>query len=117
MGYGPMTGRGLGYCAGYSTPGYTKGGFGMGLGRGYRRGFGAGYGYGRGYRHRYYWQAGVVPAVPYVPTVVPGVAPSVPVNNVEFLKAQKNALEAQIKDIQASLESLNKRINELEREE
>lgn len=44
LGEGPMTGRGLGYCAGYNTPGYTKGvpmgrgfGFGRGLGFGWRR--------------------------------------------------------------------------------
>ncbi len=37
---GPMTGRGMGYCAGYDMPGYARGGgFGM-------RPFG-----GHGYRH------------------------------------------------------------------
>lgn len=52
-GLGPMTGRGLGFCAGYDVPGYLQGagrgrfagrtrGFGRGLGLGYR--FGAGYG-------------------------------------------------------------------------
>ncbi|MCF7876688.1 DUF5320 domain-containing protein [Candidatus Bipolaricaulota bacterium] len=40
-GQGPKTGRGLGYCTGYSAPGYTKGrprgggGFGRGRGRGF----------------------------------------------------------------------------------
>lgn len=33
-GRGPRTGRGLGPCAGYSTPGYMKGGPGLGLGGG-----------------------------------------------------------------------------------
>ncbi|MDD4763615.1 MAG: DUF5320 domain-containing protein, partial [Sphaerochaetaceae bacterium] len=39
-GLGPMTGRGLGYCAGYPHPGYMAGGFGnrMHLGRGFGRG-------------------------------------------------------------------------------
>ncbi len=46
-GRGPMTGRGLGYCAGYSTPGFTKG-VGRGLARG--RGRGLGRGLGRGFR-------------------------------------------------------------------
>ncbi|MFO7810169.1 MAG: DUF5320 domain-containing protein [Candidatus Delongbacteria bacterium] len=41
-GAGQMTGRGLGYCAGYDEPGFTAGG--RGLGRGYGRGYGAGYG-------------------------------------------------------------------------
>ncbi len=43
LGEGPMTGRQLGYGAGYDSPGYTKGtGGGGGLGRGFRgrgRGF------------------------------------------------------------------------------
>ena len=38
-GMGPITGRGMGYCAGYHAPGYTHPG--PGPGRGY------GYGYGR----------------------------------------------------------------------
>lgn len=44
LGYGPRTGRGLGYCSGNSVPGYMAGGRGLGLGRGF--GFGRGYGYG-----------------------------------------------------------------------
>lgn len=41
-GMGPMTGRGLGDCAGTASPFYGRG-FGRGLGRG--RGFGRGYGF------------------------------------------------------------------------
>ena len=37
MGMGPMTGRGMGYCNGFTAPGYANGGSGMGRGRGYRR--------------------------------------------------------------------------------
>jgi len=46
MGQGPMTGRGLGYCAGYDSPGFTNG---FGGGRGQGRGFGGGRGQGRGF--------------------------------------------------------------------
>ncbi|MFH0975159.1 MAG: DUF5320 domain-containing protein [Spirochaetota bacterium] len=50
-GLGPITGRGTGYCAGYSAPGYanpvTGGGF-------YGRGRGRGGGGGRGWRNQYY---------------------------------------------------------------
>jgi len=53
MGQGPMTGRALGFCAGYDSPGYTKGA-GMGMGRGF--GFGRGWGRGRGFRGG--WGAG-----------------------------------------------------------
>lgn len=38
MGLGPMTGRGLGYCAGYGAPGFTNPMPGMGLGLGWGRG-------------------------------------------------------------------------------
>ncbi len=48
MGQGPMTGRALGFCNGYDTPGYTKG-FGGGGGRGFRFGGGRGRGGGRGF--------------------------------------------------------------------
>lgn len=54
-GLGPMTGRGLGYCTGHSSPGFTKGvgrglarGRGRGIGRGLARGFRGGR--GRGFR-------------------------------------------------------------------
>lgn len=46
VGYGPMTGRRLGLCAGYSNPGYSN----FRYGRGFRRG--AGFGFGRGF-HRF----------------------------------------------------------------
>ncbi|HUU26805.1 MAG TPA: DUF5320 domain-containing protein [archaeon] len=46
MGFGPLTGRGAGYCAGYTVPGYMNPvpGIGMGSGRGR----------GMGWRHCYY---------------------------------------------------------------
>lgn len=55
---GPRTGRGLGYCSGYNTPGFTKGiprGMGFGRGRGFGRGFGygRGFGFGRGFGYRW----------------------------------------------------------------
>lgn len=46
-GGGPMTGRGMGYCAGFDLPGYMNGRTRF-LGRG--RGFGRGFGYGMDYR-------------------------------------------------------------------
>ncbi len=48
FGEGPMTGRGLGHCSGYDSPGYVKGNFGCRFGRGLRRGRG----FGRGRRFR-----------------------------------------------------------------
>jgi len=62
LGEGPMTGRGMGLCAGYSMPGFetapvgARGGYGFG-GRGFPGG-GRGYpgagGRGRGFRNMYY---------------------------------------------------------------
>ena len=45
LGQGPMTGRGAGLCAGYSTPGYANswGGRGMPWGQGWQRGIGRGW--------------------------------------------------------------------------
>jgi len=64
LGEGPKTGRQMGYCAGYESPGFAgmqtkwKGagrGFSRGFGRGFGRGTGGGYGrgLGSGYRHGY----------------------------------------------------------------
>lgn len=52
-GQGPMTGRGAGYCGGYSGPGYANpqpgwGWYGYGMGRGWGRGAGRGWGRGMG---------------------------------------------------------------------
>ena len=70
MGQGPMTGRGMGFCAGFVRPGFASSvpvypqayahgpvtrvwpgwGYGYGFGRGFGRGFGPGF--GRGWRRR-----------------------------------------------------------------
>lgn len=41
-GQGPMTGRGMGYCAGYPVPGFANPGNDRGMGRGMARGMGMG---------------------------------------------------------------------------
>jgi len=46
-GFGPMTGRGLGYCSGHGAPGYAHPAPGRGMGRGRGRGMGRGRGWGR----------------------------------------------------------------------
>ncbi len=49
-GYGPRTGRGLGICSGYTSPGYTRGFPRGGRGRGWKGpGFGYGFRGGRGF--------------------------------------------------------------------
>ena len=120
-GQGPMTGRGLGYCAGYSTPGYTKG---PGLGRGWGRGFGygRGLGWGRGGGRGWgFWGAGYTPyiaASPVYNPLVPGAALNIsPENQLAMLKQEKEYLESEMKGITKAMEDINKRISELETKE
>lgn len=112
MGAGPMTGRGAGYCAGYSTPGYANP---VG-GRGYY-GWGAG-GRGRGYRHWYHatgltgwaraWRG--MPAwggygSPYPAYPAPAVTPQ---QEMDMLKAEAEGLERGLKEIKKRMEELEK---------
>lgn len=93
-GMGPMTGRGLGYCNNFATPGYGK----MnprGMGRGFfgrRGGFGRGFGY-----------------YPYPNWGYPTAAPDA--------NTQKAALEDEIKLLSNQLEEMKNRLAELSKEE
>jgi len=115
-GFGSMTGRGLGYCAGYSSPGYTRGA-GLGYGRGYGRGMGWGAGRGRGYGMGYGYGGPISP--PYV-APAPVYAPMVPLSagdQVAMLKQEKDYLESELKGIGNAIEDISKRIEELEKKE
>jgi len=113
-GLGPMTGRAAGYCAGYSVPGYMNPsggrlGLGFGYGRGYGRGFGRGMGRGYG---RAYWPANSYP-VSSPPVAYGGgfyQPPIEPKQEMEMLAEDAKALKGQ-------LDSINKRITELEKSE
>jgi len=105
-GMGAMTGRGLGYCAGYDSPGYTKGvprgGGGFGAGRG--RGFGGGFrgGYGRGFGQGFGYNA--------VPAYYGG-----PVNQTAPTREQElEMLKSQATNYERGLQDITKRIGELE---
>jgi len=86
-GMGPMTGRGLGYCAGYGRPGFTNP---------TGRGFGRGYGFGRGFGRGYGW--GFRPQYGY---------PEI---------SEKTYLENEIKVLSEHLKSLEKRLSEIKDE-
>jgi hypothetical protein len=76
-GFGARTGRGMGTCAGYPTPGYMRPGLRLGLGRGFGRGLGRGFGRGRGFRNFWFgrpWGYPYFPAPPYPNS--PGAGPS-----------------------------------------
>lgn len=106
-GFGARTGRGLGYCAGYSTPGYTKG-LGMGWGRGYGRGRdwrGGGWGRGWGfYPSSYYYPPDVAP--PFPPTVPPWTTPLGPEDESKYL-------DQTLKSLRKEIELIEKRLAEL----
>ena len=103
-GMGSMTGRGLGYCAGYDSPGYTKGvprgGAGFGGGRG--RGFGGNGGYGRGFHGGFQGNYNGMPVTTnqYVP--------------IQMTQEQELAsLKLNADNLKRNLDNINKRINEL----
>jgi len=104
-GMGPMTGRAAGYCAGYGVPGYMNPGYGRGF---WGRGFGGG---GRGWRNRFYatglpgWMRVGPYGAPYgygAPYQKPD-----PEGEKQFLAEQAEAL-------QAELDSIKKRLSEIE---
>jgi len=111
-GFGPMTGRAAGYCAGYGVPGYMNP---VG-GRGYwGQGFGGG---GRGRRNRFYatgltgWQRTPMgyPMWDAYPYSAPAPYSLSGEQEMELLKSQASNLESTLTDIQ-------KRIEDLERQE
>ena len=107
-GYGSRTGRGLGYCAGYNSPGYTKGP-GMGWGRG--SGWGSGWrGGGRGFRWGF-------PSY-YVPDVVPPTSTAfVPPWSVTLNpKDESKYLEQTLIGLKKEIDVIEKRLEELNRQ-
>lgn len=94
LGEGPMTGRGLGYGAGYDSPGYTKGP-GMGLGRGF---FGRGRGiFGWGSGRGYFWRRS---------EVAPPADLKVQPDSIEQIKSD-------VQTLQSGLSSLLERLSKL----
>jgi len=94
LGQGPMTGRGLGYCAGYSVPGFANPA-GAGMGRGMAWGRGGGLGRGLAMRRGRGGFGGFVP--PFAPAFA--AAP----DEETVLKSQLSALEDQLAAIKARL--------------
>ncbi|MBN1440251.1 MAG: DUF5320 domain-containing protein [Anaerolineales bacterium] len=101
-GMGPMTGRGLGYCSGSGAPGYAAPGPGRGMGMGGGRGFGMGR--GRGWRNMYY-ATGLPAWARSGPYAAPYQTPD-PEWEKQALKNQSDALQAQLEQIRKRLEDL-----------
>ncbi|OQX82798.1 MAG: hypothetical protein B6D63_07180 [Candidatus Latescibacteria bacterium 4484_7] len=117
-GLGPMTGRGAGYCAGNSVPGYMNpyGGRGYyGYGRGGGFGFGRGGGFGRGWRNGY-WATGL-PGWARYPYAAYGGAYAYPYTGAMTRDQEMDVLKNQAKVLEKDLEDIRKRITELESSE
>ncbi|MFP4068194.1 MAG: DUF5320 domain-containing protein [Spirochaetaceae bacterium] len=107
-GFGPMTGRGLGYCAGYETPGYMAPVPGRGGGYGYGRGMAWRRGWGRApYMGGYYTGGPYAPA--QAPPHAPGYAPAYPPSREQEIAALKRQAEY----FEDGLEAVKARIEEL----
>ncbi len=119
VGLGPMTGRGAGFCAGYSVPGFmnpipASGAWGWGRGRG---GWGRGFGFGRG---RWYGAAmyggSAAFGAQYASSYAYG-APIVPPYAPLSGEQEKEVLKSQMESFEKTLEGIRKRIAELEAEQ
>lgn len=102
MGMGPMTGRGMGLCAGYPAPAYMHpgSGYGMGRGMGWGRGMRRSFGYGRGLRPG--MMPGMVPAYPVVSAAM------APEDEAQFLERDIKGLRDNLKAMEERLAALKK---------
>ena len=97
-GFGPMTGRGFGFCAGFNSPGFTRGG---GVGRGFsRRGgfWGRGF-WGRGFRH-----FGRFNNAPYYKPYFERPENYFAADNMESIKEEITSVEKYLKELKEMLE-------------
>ena len=101
-GSGPMTGRGMGYCAGFPTPGFMQSGpgFGFGRGLGLGGGFGRGFGRGRGWGRAEYGMG----YDPYFQA--PEMTPPSPKEELSSLKQEAEYLRQEMEMISKRMEEL-----------
>ena len=104
MGYGPMTGRAAGYCAGFGRPGFMTPGPGRGMGFGFR---------GRGGRRRRGAWCG--PWAAPVPAFGAWGAPTAEYT-APSRQQEREMLQGQIENMENALAELKQRMSELEAE-
>ena len=102
IGQGPMTGRAMGYCVGNDVPGYMEDRSGLGLARGFRggRNAGMGRGLGRGMGR----QMSMPNAAPHEGNLAP------------TKDEERNYLSKQAERLKRTLNEVEQRINELDKE-
>lgn len=88
LGFGPATGRALGYCAGYRQAGYASPGFGRGW-------FGRGRGRGRGFYAR--------PALDFWQNYQPQISDK---EEMDALKSEADVVKDELKSIEARIQEL-----------
>lgn len=118
MGGGPRTGRSMGFCSGYSTPGFMNPGAGYGYGRGmgYGRGWGRGMGLARGRGGGRFWGQ-PYPAADFYPPIPGFRSPYDPWGAAEITPEQEqNILKSEAKMLKDEIAQIEKRIKELEGE-
>jgi len=109
QGMGPMTGRGMGYCAGYDTPGFANpagAGFGRGMAWGRGRapmGGGRGMAWGRGGGGWGGYGSWGTPPVNYTPAY----SPSAPEDEKTYLEMEMDNLKTHMEAIQKRLDQLS----------
>ncbi len=108
-GQGPRTGRGLGYCSGYSSPGYTKSGFSGYSGWGRSLGW-FGRGGGRGWRNWYY-----ATGLPGWQRAGRGYYPQTSQQERDVLEQEKNMISEEVKALEQQMKDVEKRIKELKK--
>jgi len=91
-GQGPMTGRGMGFCAGFNAPGFVNGGFGRGMAK------------GRGYGWRARAMQQNVPAKQAEPAQESTIISDK--EEKEYLKEELEALKEETKEIEKRLKDL-----------
>lgn len=111
-GLGAMTGRGMGYCAGYNVPGYMNPGVNPRARGAFGFGRGMGMGMGRGNRWGFYatgqpgWARGYYPGGYFGP----GYAASTTVSRadeMQYLKGQAEMLTKELEAIKSRIDELN----------
>lgn len=108
-GAGPMTGRGLGFCAGNDRPGFAANAAPQGFYRGFRggagRGPGRGMGYGRGYGMGY---ARTNAPAYQQPAAEENQGQLTNQDQIERLENTASSLQNQLEEIKAQLDELKK---------
>ena len=105
-GAGPMTGRALGYCTGYVTPGHMNPPGGYGRRRGPGRGWGRGFGRGR-------FVCTLPVSQPVYRQTTPITQKQSPEQEVAALENYQKQLEAEKADLEQEMGGVKSRIEEL----